>query len=386
MARILWINPALGVAGDMLLGGLLDVGADETLVRESLDGLGVTGWDLRVSTVHRRTISCLKADVTTEETQSHRSWSSIDALLAGSRLEESVTAGARRTFALLADVEAERHGIARDEVRFHEVGAVDAIIDIVGCWAAIETIDIEAVHSAAPGLGVGTVQSAHGLLAHPAPATLALLQGVPIRGVDTAIETTTPTGAALLVTMVDHWGPVPSGTLLRTGYGAGDSDPSTHANILAIALVGQAEAADVEAMLVETNVDDVTPEMVGHLIDRALAEGADDAWVVPIVMKKSRPGHQIRILCSPAIHEHIADLILRETGTLGLRSYPVTKQVLARRVEQVEVAGEVVRIKVGPHGAKPESADVFRIAEAIGESARWVSAEAVAAWTAKQHR
>lgn len=381
MTRVLWINPALGIAGDMLLGALVDVGANEVFIRNQLCELDIAGWELDITATKRRGLACVDAKVITEKTDEHRSWSSIDALLTtGISLNSAVALGARSTFAALAKVESERHGIDRDDVHFHEVGATDALIDIVGVWAGLVSLDVDEVHSAPPGLGSGTVQSEHGLLAHPAPATLGLLRGVPVQGLDTSIETATPTGAALLRTMVDNWGPVPPGTLLRTGYGAGDHDPPTHANILGISLIETSEISRVSGILIESNIDDVSPEILGHLLTRALAEGADDAWVVPIVMKKSRPGHKIAILCSPALREAMVDLILRETGTLGLRSHRVTKDVAPRRTETVEVAGELIRIKIGPYGAKPESADVIRAAETLGSTARWVSAEAVQAW------
>jgi len=315
----------------------------------------------------------------------HRTWSSIDELLAsGAKHDDEVMSGARKTFAILADVEAERHSVGRDDVVFHEVGAIDAIIDIVGSWAALVSLDVDEVHSAPPALGAGTTRSEHGSLAHPAPATLALLMGSLIRSLDTSIAATTPTGAALLGTMVNTWGPVPAGTLVSTGYGAGDLDPQTHANILGVSVIDGKKAPDVPAILVESNVDDVTPEILGHLIARALAEGADDAWLVPIVMKKSRPVHQIRMLCSPILQEHMIDLILRETGTLGVRITSVAKHVASRKVEEVIVDGRPIRIKVGPYGAKPESADVVHVAEQTGKSALHVTAEAVQAWSTRR--
>ncbi len=381
MTRRLWLNPAFGIAGDMLLAALLDAGANEVFVRDVLKRLDLPGWDLESSRTTRRGLACLDVRVTVPEATPHRTWSSIDELLAsGAKHDDEVMNGARKTFAILADVEAERHSVSRDDVVFHEVGAIDAIIDIVGSWAALVSLEVDEVHSAAPALGAGTTRSEHGLLAHPAPATLGLLMESPISGLDTSIETTTPTGAALLVTMVNTWGPVPAGTLVSTGYGAGDLDPQTHANILGVSVVDGNEAPDMSAVVVESNVDDVTPEILGHLIDRALAEGADDAWIAPIVMKKSRPGHQIRILCSPALQEHMIDLILRETGTLGVRILPIAKRVASRQIEEVVVDGMQVRVKVGPYGAKPESTDVIRVATETGKSALRVTAEALDAW------
>lgn len=381
MTRFLWLNPAFGIAGDMLLAALIDAGADERYVRDVLQRLDVRGWQLELSKTKRRGLASLNATITVEETSEHRNWSSIDQLLAmGAAEDNEVMTGARTTFARLAEVEAERHAVERDEVVFHEVGATDALIDIVGSWAALVSLGVDEIHSGPPGLGSGTTKTEHGLLGNPAPATLGLLRGSPIKGLDMPIETTTPTGAALLVTMVGTWGPIPSGTLLSSGYGAGDLDPQSHANVLGVSIVEGEGAPEVPAMLVESNVDDVTPEILGHLIDRAIAEGADDAWLVPVVMKKSRPGHQIRILCPPSLHAHIVDLVLRETGTLGVRSLPVSKHVVSRRMDEVKVFGESIRIKVGLYGAKPESADVIHVAERTGKTALQVAAEAQEEW------
>lgn len=380
MARALWLNPAVGVSGDMLLGALIDAGAEVAAVRKALGALDVDGWELSITEVDRRGLRSRHAKVSTEVVVEPRTWSAIDALLGGAGLSPAVRDGARRTFRRLAEVEAARHGVDIDDVHFHEVGAVDAIVDIVGCWAALETLGLSEVRSGPVGLGVGTVASSHGMLPHPAPAVLGLLEGLPVVGLDAPVETATPTGAALLATMVDRWGPVPSGRLGRTGFGAGSRDLASHPNVLAAVIVEMDDSTALDALLIETTLDDVTPEILGHLIERALDAGADDAWLVPVVMKKSRPGHQLRILCAPALRERLIDLVAVETGTLGVRTYGVEKRVFPRSFDEVLLDGRVVRVKVGPHGAKPEAADVIRVADATGRSARSVSAEALARW------
>lgn len=380
MSRALWLNPALGVAGDMLLGALLDVGAPEDEVRRQLDRLALPGWELRVGPVERRELRALRAEVRAHEHHHHRPWSTIDQLLSSCGLDPAVAAGARRTFRRLAEVEAGIHGVDVDEVHFHEVGAVDALVDIVGTWAARRALGVDRVVSAPVGLGAGTVSAAHGQLPAPAPATLSLLQGLPVRGLDAPFETATPTGVALLATMVDEWGPIPSGTVAATGYGAGGRDPQSHPNVVTAVLLTDEAGRRVDAVVVETNLDDVTPEVLGHVVDEALRLGADDAWVTAITMKKSRPAHQLRVLCSPALEPAVAELIARETGTLGLRSIAVAKQELPRTAASVTVDGQAVAIKVGPHGAKPEHDDVVRVARASGRSARSVAADALATW------
>lgn len=381
MTRVLWLNPAVGVSGDMVLGALIDAGADPGTVRKAIDALGVTGWDLSVAEADRRGLRCLHARVTTEVAEEARTWSEIDALIAGAPLAPPVAGGARSTFRRLAEVEAGRHGVALDEVHFHEVGALDAIVDIVGSWAALDSLTVESVVSGSVGLGAGTVAASHGMLPHPAPAVLGLLEGLPVVGLDVPVETATPTGAALLATMVDRWGPVPSGVLVRTGYGAGSRDAATHPNVLTAVVVEASDATTVDSVLIETTVDDVTPEILGHVIDRALDVGADDAWLVPVVMKKSRPGHQLRILCTAALRARLIDLVASETGTLGVRTYRVEKDVFSRRFDDVSVDGRIIRMKVGPYGAKPEAADVIRVADETGRTARSVAADALTRWT-----
>jgi uncharacterized protein (TIGR00299 family) protein len=380
VSRELWLNPGLGVAGDMLLGALLDVGASEDATRRQLEQLGVVGWELDVHPARRRGLRATRAEVRAETQHHHRPWSSIDRLLAECDLDGDVRAGARTTFRLLAEAEAGVHGIDVDEVHFHEVGAVDALVDIVGTWAALATLDVGRVVSAPVGLGAATVRTAHGLLPAPAPATLALLEGLPVAGIEAPFETATPTGVALLATLVDEWGPPPPGVVVANGFGAGGRDPDSHPNVVAAVLLDARQDRRVEAVLVETNLDDVSPEVLGHVIDEALRAGADDAWVTAITMKKSRPAHQLRVLCPPALAPLLVELVARETGTLGIRSFPVAKHVLPRSVTTVEVAGHRIDVKVGPHGAKPEHDQVIQAARMLRRSARSVADEVMFTW------
>ena len=389
----LWINPAVGVAGDMLLAALVDLGASLDAVRAAVGSLGIGGWTLDAGSTTRRGLTATSVTVHAEDGQHHRPWSIIDARLADADLPAAISRGARRTFELLARAEAAVHGVEMDQVHFHEVGAIDALVDIVGTWAAWSDLGQPDVSAGPVGLGVGTVAMAHGTVAVPAPATLELLRRIPTVPVDAAGETATPTGVALLVSMVDspdRWGPMPAGTVHSVGRGAGSWDPPGHANVVtAVAFEPTDPTADrevgvetvlIETVLIETTVDDVTPEVLGHVIDAAIAMGADDAWVLPVTMKKSRPGHQVRVLCSPPLVPEVRGLLARETGTLGWREWSVTKHELPRHETVVELDGRPVRIKVGPHGAKPEHDDVVGIARASGRSARDVAADAAAAF------
>jgi uncharacterized protein (TIGR00299 family) protein len=388
--RVLWCNPSVGVAGDMLLAALLDLGADEGFVRSQLELLPVTGWRLDVGASTRRGLVATSVQVDCAAHDHHRPWSHIDEMLATSGLHPAVADGARRTFSALGHAEASVHGTTVDEVHFHEVGAVDAIVDIVGSWAALTALQGEregalTVASAPIGLGSGTAAMAHGELPVPAPAVLELLQDRPVVPVDVPAETATPTGVALLVTMVDRWGHVPAGTIRRVGRGAGRRDPSSHANVVTVveldlAADDGAAAPPVEAVVIETNVDDVTPETIAYVLERALELGADDAWVTPIVMKKGRPAQLVSVLCRGELAPTLRELLVVETATLGTRTRTVDKHEMARSIVEVEVEGQVVRVKVGPHGAKAEHDDLAAVARSSGRSLRDVAAAAEAAW------
>jgi uncharacterized protein (TIGR00299 family) protein len=382
VTRRLWCNPSLGVAGDMLLGALLDAGADEAFVRNQLERLELDGWSLEVEPTTRRGLVAARAVVRTEVQEHHRSWSHIDAMLSSAGLHHDVAAGARRTFRSLGDAEATVHGIDIDRVHFHEVGALDAIVDVVGSWAALVSLDVDEVVSAAVGLGSGTATMAHGTVPVPAPAVLELLVGVPTTPVEARAETATPTGVAVLVTMVDRWGPPPAGTLRSTGRGAGAWDPPTHPNVVTAVLLDDGHdacvgAATVAATVLETNLDDVTPEVLARVVEQALALGADDAWVTSAVMKKGRSGHVLSVLCRPELCTRLSALVATETGTLGLRERTVAKHELARHIEVVELDGCPIRVKVGPHGAKAEHDDVVAAAERLGRPVRDVASAAL---------
>ena len=381
--RTLWLDPSFGASGDMLLGALVGLGVDADALRVALAALPVEGWSLEVSGTTRCGLAATRVVVRCDEERTghrHRPWREIDAMVAAADLPVAVRDGARRTFRLLGEIEASAHDVPVDDVHFHEVGAVDAIVDIVGVWLGVDMLGVDRVVTGPVGLGHGTVRVAHGVMPLPAPATAALLAGAPVRGLDVAMETCTPTGAALLATL-GSWGPIPAGVLVTGARGAGGRDPAGHPNVVTAHLLAEAPdgvSGSVAATQLETNVDDVTPEVVGHVIARLLALGADDAWAVPIVMKKSRPAFEIRVLCAPALAPELRRVLGEETGTLGIREVAVTKHVQPRRVDEVDLAGMTVRVKVGPHGAKPEHDDLVAVAAATGRPLRAVAAEVLA--------
>ena len=387
--RVLWLDPSFGASGDMLLGVLVGLGARLSVIIDGLKPLAIDGWSLSESAVSRGSLDATRVEVTCEPSEhhphhQHRSWSSIDALLASSPLPDTVIKGARRTFRALAEAEASIHQVDVDEVNFHEVGAVDAIVDIVGTWLALADLDVSRIVCGPIGLGHGTIEAAHGRLPLPAPATAALLRGLPVRGLDLAGETVTPTGAALLTTISNDLGPLPTGTLEVTARGAGGRDPASHPNVLTAHVVRQASSGlDAEgptvsdAAIIQTNLDDTTGEIVAHTIDRCLELGADDAWAQPIVMKKGRPGVELNVLARVDLVETLRDTILTETATLGLRVSTLRKVAQPRRFETVEIAGHSIRIKIGPAGAKPEFDDLAAAARALAMPLAEVSRRAL---------
>lgn len=380
MTRTAWIHCFAGVAGDMLLGALLDAGADLDEVRATVGLLGVDGWSLDVEPVLRGGLAATRAVVATPgEGHHHRTWADIRQLL--DPLPGRVHDRAHAAFAALAEVEGALHRTPPDDVHFHEVGALDAIVDVVGTCAALESLGIDDVVCSPVATGHGTTDAEHGRLPVPAPATARLLVGVPVVGVDVAMETATPTGVALVRTLAGSFGPLPPMTLDAVGMGAGGRDPEGRPNVVQV-LIGTTatqSAAPQQAVVLEANVDDVTGEVLAHTIGRLLAAGAQDAWVTPIVMKKGRPAHTVSALADPATAAAVAAVLTAETGTLGVRGRTVDKWPAPRVVEVVDIEGHPVRVKVTPAGRiKVEFDDAVAAADALGVPVRTVLVRAEA--------
>jgi uncharacterized protein (TIGR00299 family) protein len=376
---ICWLNPFAGISGDMFLGALLDLGAPVDAVRAAVDSTGVGGWELSTRSVQRAGVRGLHAVVTVADPVPERR--AGDLLAAVRRAQPAaVAAVAVRAIELLAEVEAGIHGVAVEDVHLHELGGVDTVVDIVGVAAALAALGVDEVWSAPVGLGAGRVGAAHGVLPAPAPATLALLAGVPVTGLSLAAETVTPTGAVLLRALDTRYGPLPPSTLERTGYGAGTRDPQGMANVLTASLLSPLAGAGVERLTcLETTVDDVTGELLADLVADLLAAGALDAWLTPTVGKKGRPGYVVTALCRPGAAEVVEETLFRGSGSLGVRRQAVDRRALPRRTVEVDVDGMPVRVKVGPHHAKAEHDDVDAVAAATGRTRREIADQAVRA-------
>ena len=368
--RTIYFDCFSGASGDMILGALLDAGASESSVQAALEHLPLDDLAFDVRTVTRASLRATKVDVTVTGEQESRGPREIEALLRRADLRPGVRERALRVFALLTEAEAKVHGIPPEAVHFHEVGAVDAIVDIVGCAAALESLAPERVLASPVATGRGIAEAAHGPIPVPAPAVVELLRGVPLyeRGTD---ELVTPTGAAILREAVHEFGALPPMTVHASGYGAGTRDPA-FPNVLR-ALVGEtAEPEPADAVLqIEANLDDMSPELLPHAIESLLAAGAVDAWVTPVLMKKGRPGYVVSALVPVVERDRVVDVFLRETTTFGVRMHEVSRDVLDRAWLEVDVAGHTLRVKTGGRAgaivtAAPEFEDARRVAKATG--------------------
>ncbi len=381
-SSVAWFNCFCGVAGDMALGALLDAGAEVEAVRDILAGLDVQGWELVVAPTLRGGIAATDVTVKVSESGVVRTASHILGLVSEAELPERVRRRALAVFRALAEAEAHLHSRPVAQVHFHEVGGLDAIVDIVGTCAALEVLDVAEVHVSPIAHGQGMIRTAHGHLPIPAPATVELLRGAPTFGTEVPLELTTPTGAALMSALATRFGPMPSLTIESVGYGAGDRELQDRPNVTQVVL-GRAEAtlsAGQEVRLLETNVDDVTGETLAYTIEALLLAGAHDAWITPVVMKKGRPAHVVSALVEPALTASLADVMLAETGSLGIRATTLQRWPRARDYAEVYVDGMPVRLKVAAGRVKVEHDDAAGVAAATGRPLREVNELAQAAW------
>lgn len=386
-STVAWFHCFAGIAGDMALGSLVDAGADVGEIRALLNRLDLPGWHLDFEDGIRGGIACTRAIVGGDDVVA-RTHGVIAALIEQAALPERVSARAQAVFHKLAKVESALHRRPLDQVHFHEVGGHDAIIDVVGTAAALEVLGIDEVCASAVATGTGMVRSAHGRLPNPAPATIRLLEGIPSYGRDVAIELTTPTGAALLAGLSTAFGPLPHMTVSSSGFGGGSGEMADLPNCTQV-VIGRRAAHQVVgpgqgALLLETNLDDVTGEQLGLAVATVLEAGAFDAWISPVIMKKGRPGHVLHILTDATHLERQRAEIQRVTGTMGIRATAVERWPVARSLEQVTVDGMSIRIKVSRGRAKPEFDDVALVAEKTGASPHDVGSRAEEAWRAAQ--
>ncbi len=385
---IAYLDCVGGLAGDMLISALLDAGAPADALHSVPPLLGLAGVELSLQRVQRHGIDALalKVDVAEPEHHSERSWRSIREQLLDSDLQEHVRERAMAVFARLAEAEGAVHGVSPEDIHFHELGAVDTLIDVVGVVTLLQELGITYLVCSPLPMARGVVRAAHGVLPLPAPATAKLLIGVPVYGLEAEAELVTPTGAALASGLADGWGAMPAMTLERVGYGAGSRDFPFRANVVRVLIGSRSERlqADNEVALLETNLDDLSPELVPDAVERCFAAGALDVWTVPVAMKKGRPGMVLSALARPDREASVARAILEHTTTLGVRVAQLHRYELEREVRNVQVDGRPVRVKLGRLDGRvvnvaPEHDDCAAVALRTGATVKSVWAAAIAA-------
>ena len=358
-----------GISGDMTLGALVDLGLSAEWLEDHLkSALGVTEFELRVRPVMRKNICGKKVDVIVSDSSVARDYAHIKNLIETGILSPFAREKSLAVFERLAQAEAAIHNCPLEAVHFHELGGVDAIVDVVGAVAGIEKLGIKQIHSSAVAVGSGTVNCAHGRLPVPAPATLSLLKGVPVYGTDDDRELVTPTGAAIIATLAASFGPVPDMVIGRAGYGAGTMDLPGRPNLLRIVMGTPASRHPDPVEVVETAIDDMNPEVFGHVVESLMDRGALDVCMFPVYMKKNRPGTLLQVLCEKSLLQEITALILSETSAAGLRHYSAGRRVLERTMVSVETPYGTVGAKrlSTPDGRiriAPEYEDCRRIAK-----------------------
>lgn len=388
--RIAYFDCFNGAAGDMIVASLIDAGADVVTLRQQLAALPLEGYSLSIERVTKQGFAATRFHVHLDDTteQPHRHLGHIRKIIDASRLPPAVKEMTLRIFTRLAEAEAKVHGTTIERVHFHEVGAVDAILDVVGAVLGLDLLRADQVVCSAVPVGSGTVTCRHGVMPVPAPATAELLRGIPMAASDETGELTTPTGAAVLTTLAASFGPAPTMTLQAVGYGAGTREGRTRPNLLRV-LIGEANTlgeTDTVTVL-ETNLDDCPPELIGHCLELLFAEGALDAFITPIQMKKSRPGVMLTVLCEPHRADALERVLFAETTTFGVRRHLTGRTRMRRRHETVTTRFGDIRVKVGEWGeqrtASPEYEDCRAAAERCGVPLRDVFAAAGAAWASR---
>jgi pyridinium-3,5-bisthiocarboxylic acid mononucleotide nickel chelatase len=367
----------------MLLAALLDAGAQLETLRGVPAALGIDGVEIDVERVERQGIGAVHMRIEALHDHDHRRYAEIRTLVEAADLSEPARARSLEAFRRLAEVEGGIHGVPPDDVHFHELGSLDTLVDVCGAFTLLEELAVERVVSSPLPFARGFVKAAHGVLPLPAPATLGLLEGAALVGVDTEMELVTPTGAAIAATVVEEWGALPPLTLQAVGYGAGTKDLPDRPNILRVVLGAEAARPAGRVVLLETNLDDFPPELVPDAVERCFEAGALDVWTVPVQMKKGRPGFVLSVLARPEAQGDVARVLLEETSALGVRVSRLDRYELEREERVVELHGGTVRVKVGLLDGRvvnvaPEHDDCAALARSTGRSVKSVWAEALA--------
>ena len=388
--KVCYIDAFSGISGDMTVGALLDAGAPPDALLDALRSLE-TGARYEVEKTRRGGVTASKFRVILPEHpggahgHSHRHLKHILAMIEKAPISDRAKSDASRVFRNLGHAEAHVHGVPIEKVHFHEVGAADSIADIVGACVALDLLGVDQIYTSAINVGSGTVKTEHGVLPVPAPATAELLTGKPIYSCGPAVELTTPTGAALAATLSTSFGPAPAMNIRNIGYGAGDRDFEQQPNVLRVLIGDKSGAVEATSVsVIEANIDDSSPQVLGYALERLLETGALDASISPLQMKKNRPGSLLRVIARPEDQEALAQIVFSETSTLGLRIYTAERRVLERRMVEVETPFGTLRGKVSGAGTfAPEYDDCKAAAARTGKPLRVVLAAAAEAYAKK---
>jgi pyridinium-3,5-bisthiocarboxylic acid mononucleotide nickel chelatase len=341
-----WLDLSAGASGDMLLGALVDAGVPLEVPAAAVAALPVEQIRLVTEQTTRHGLGATRVHVQAPESSHHRTWPDVRAILAEAALAPAVRDGALAVFERLAVAEGRVHRIAPDEVHFHEVGALDALADVVGVVAGFEHLGLSRLSASPVALGSGSARSAHGVVPIPGPAVLELLAGIPVHAGAVPAEMCTPTGAALVAELVGEWTTLPAMRVERVGMGAGGRDPEQLPNVVRLVLGAADEPTPAGPVVLETNVDDLDPRLWPGVLDTLFAAGASDAWLTPILMKKGRPAHTLSVLCRPETVAAVQSAVFATTSTIGLRIVPVGKVAIERSQASVDVLGGTVGVKV----------------------------------------
>jgi pyridinium-3,5-bisthiocarboxylic acid mononucleotide nickel chelatase len=378
-----WLDCSSGVAGDMVLGALVDAGVPIEVMQGAVDAVAPEPVRLRVEETSRAGLRALRVHVDGTESGTARTWADIRVLLEAGGISQPVRERAMAVFERLATAEGRVHGVAPAEVHFHEVGSLDAIADVVAAAAGFDLLGLDELEVSPVALGSGTVRTAHGTLPVPPPAVVELLRGAPTFGGRAGQELATPTGAALVTAFATGWGEQPPMTVQRQGTGAGGYDLPGRANVVRL-LIGEPAKTRARTLVLEANVDDMDPRLWPSILALLLAAGASDAWLVPIVMKKGRPAFTLCVLVDHDAAASVRRVVFTETTTIGLRETAVDKRALDRTEHVVDVDGNRVRVKAARLdgvvvNAQPEYEDVVAVARRLGRPVKAVMADAAAA-------
>ncbi len=385
--RIAYLDCSTGISGDMTLGALLDAGVDVDVVRRGIDSLDIDGVRLTVDEVIKGGFRATKVNVEHPEQHAHRHLSDVRQLIDAADITDPQRDLALRIFTAVARAESTVHGMPLDKVHFHEVGAIDSIVDILGAAIGFDLLGVDELVCSPLPPGRGQIKIDHGICTVPAPGTAELLKGIPLVDVPVDAELTTPTGAAIVKVLADRFGPLPAMTIEQIGYGAGTMDFPSRANLLRLIVGTATSPADSDVvMLLETNLDDVSPEIIGHTKQQLLESGALDVYSTAVHMKKDRPGVILSVLARPAEVDVIEALMFAETGTFGIRRQRIERSVRTRESHTVETRWGPVAGKLGWRGAgdqvfTPEFEDCARVANEQGLPLREVYRAALAAFT-----